>query len=39
MKKPNLNKQKRDPSTAKGDGESVVLGNIAEMSENDRANG
>ena len=39
MKKPNLNKQKRSPSTTKGDGESIVLGNIAEMSEKDRAMG
>lgn len=39
MKKTNLNKQKRGPSTTKEDGESVVLAKIAEMSGKDRAMG
>jgi uncharacterized protein YdhG (YjbR/CyaY superfamily) len=36
MKKTNPNKKKMNPSSAKADGESIVLAKIAEMSDHDR---
>jgi len=36
MKKTNPNKKKMNPTSAKADGESIVLAKIAEMSDHDR---